>query len=656
MKTSSIILLLLVVLMSSCKNSQPQKSMGLQKMKYNNKGLVVDLGVGLWAWPLPTDYDGDGDYDLLVICPDKPSNGTYYFENTEGNVKMPVFKAGVRISKAYKNIQASYINDKIRYLIPGKEITNLKEEKYIEIYPEENIHNKANKIRANQWKYCDYNGDDALDLIVSVGDWTDYGWDNAYNKEGVWMNGPLHGYLYLIKNKNTTENPVYEEPELIYAGDSPIDVYGMPSANFADFDKDGDLDIICGEFLDKFTYFENTGNRNQPKYSSGKYLCYSDSIPITMDLEMIVPVAIDWDKDGDCDLIVGQEDGRVAFIENTGKLINNTPRFKAPVFFRQQADDVKFGALVTPYSTDWDNDGDEDLICGNTAGYIGFIENLDGGYPPSWAEPVYLKADNEIIRIQAGYNGSIQGPCEAKWGYTTLSVGDWDNDGLKDIVINSILGDILWYKNIGTGNSPKLAAAKSVGLKLDGKNLKPAWNWWEPEGNNLVTQWRTTPLFYDWNKDGLMDLIMLDNEGFLAFFQRSEQDGKLVLLPADRIFFNENNEPLQLNQKTAGGSGRRKLSLVDWDMDGKPDLLVNSKNVTFLRNISSDDNKVIFKDMGMLAEQILAGHTTSPTTVDWNNNGVPDLLIGAKDGHFYYMENTNSMHTENDNHIPMEEK
>ena len=41
----------------------------LERIKYNNPGLVVDLGVGLWAWPLPMDYDGDGDYDIVVCCP-----------------------------------------------------------------------------------------------------------------------------------------------------------------------------------------------------------------------------------------------------------------------------------------------------------------------------------------------------------------------------------------------------------------------------------------------------------------------------------------------------------------------------------------------------------------------------------------------------------
>ena len=55
----------------------------LQPLKYNHPGLVVDLGVGLWAWPLPMDYDDDGDYDLVVSCPDKPSNGFYFFREPE---------------------------------------------------------------------------------------------------------------------------------------------------------------------------------------------------------------------------------------------------------------------------------------------------------------------------------------------------------------------------------------------------------------------------------------------------------------------------------------------------------------------------------------------------------------------------------------------
>src|SRR5262245_60250219 len=73
----------------------------LEPLPYNNPGLVVDLGVGLWAWPVPGDADGDGDYDLIVSCPDKPSNGVWFFENATGDTaknKLPVFKPARRLS------------------------------------------------------------------------------------------------------------------------------------------------------------------------------------------------------------------------------------------------------------------------------------------------------------------------------------------------------------------------------------------------------------------------------------------------------------------------------------------------------------------------------------------------------------------------------
>jgi hypothetical protein len=624
----------------------PVKAGDFERVKYNNPGLIVDLGVGLWAWPVPMDYDRDGDYDMVVCCPDKPYNGTYFFENTNGNIKMPVFKPAAKVGPGHRNIRPSYVGSEVRLLLPGRKIEDFREpknqfNKTRAIYPSTNVHSSKGRIRANQWQYCDYDGDGALDLIVGVGDWTEYGWDNAYDKQGRWTRGPLHGYVYLIRNTGNSEKPQYDKAQRILAGGKPVDVYGMPSPNFADFDGDGDLDLICGEFIDKFTWFENIGTRSSPKYAAGRHLTYNGK-PLKMDLCMIVPVALDWDKDGDVDLIVGQEDGRVALVENTGKVIDGMPQFLPAKFFQQQADVLKFGALVTPCSFDWDDDGDEDLICGNTAGYIGFIENLDGGDPPKWAAPVYLKADGQVIRVMAGPNGSIQGPCEAKWGYTALNVADWDNDGLPDIVVNSIWGKVIWYKNIGTRQKPQLASAQPIEVEWPGKTPKPAWTWWEPECKILATQWRTTPVVIDYDGDKLNDLVMLDHEGYMALFRRSKQSGKLILLPGERIFSNETGGPLRMNDGIAGKSGRRKFCFADWDHDGRLDLMVNSKNINFLRNVSTDNNEHVFSDQGMVSDQILAGHTTSPTIVDWNKDGIGDILVGAEDGHFYYLKNPHS--------------
>ena len=695
----------------------------LERLKYNHPGLTVDLGVGLWAWPLPMDFDGDGDLDLVVNCPDKPYNGVYFFENVSGDTarnKLPVFKPGRRISKGLQNVQVSYVDGKPVVLTPGHAHPDFLQsglDAAVKLALPPNIH--PNKVRANMWRLVDYDGDGTQDLVIGVGDWTAYGWDNAYDASGQWTNGPLRGFVYVARGipssrrvkeadsiipnaKVRSANPPphlggyevsgYEKPFRVMVGDQPLETFGWPSPNFADFDGDGDLDLICGEFLDGFTYFENIGTRTVPRYAPGRRLTLPPAVgadvrslasfpaawlaekesqrlvtssptgakarPLTMDLQMITPVAMDWDKDGDLDLIVGDEDGRVAFIENTGKFTaDHTPQFLPPRYFQQEADDLKCGALATPVGFDWDGDGDMDIISGNTAGYLVFFENLSGPgvEKPKWAAPKLLEADGKVIRLTAGANGSIQGPAEAKWGYTTLSVADWDGDGLPDLIVNSILGQVVWYRNIGTRKSPKLAAAQPIEVEWDGAQPALAYGWQRPAGKALLTQWRTTPVAVDWNRDGLMDLVMLDHEGYLALFARAKRGGsgavvptaspgvspanQLILLPPQRVFCDEQGEPLRLSKGLAGKSGRRKLCVVDWDGDGKLDLLLNSSSANFLRQVDARDGKWFFKDLGALVPQNIEGHDVSPTTVDFNGDGVPDFLGGAEDGRFYYLRN-----------------
>jgi hypothetical protein len=634
----------------------PIATPALERLPYNNPGLAVDLGVGLWAWPVPCDVDGDGDYDLVVSCPDKPSNGVYVFENTTGDTskdKFPVFKPGRLISRTVHYVMPSYVNGGMRVLTPGYEHLNFTTkglDEKVKLPIEAKFHKpqgtqpKGPKMRHNQWRYADYDGDGALDLIVGVEDWSYYGWDDAWNAKGEWTNGPLHGWIYIIRNKGTTEKPDYEQPVFLQAEGKRLDVFGCPSPNFEDFDDDGDLDLLCGEFLDSFTYFENVGTRKEPKYARGVWVKDTAGKKVSMDLEMIVPVAFDWDKDGDSDLVVGDEDGRVALVENTGKLSKDrTPVFAQPRYFQQEADTLKCGALATPVGTDWDGDGDTDIVSGNTAGYIEFFENLSGPKVenPKWAAPRRLEAGGRTFRVLAG-NRSIQGPAEAKWGYTTLNVADWDADGLPDIVLNSIISEVQWLRNIGTRKEPKLAAPQPVEVEWAGDQPKLAWGWLRPKGKGITTQWRTTPAVHDFNGDGLLDLAMLDTVGYLAYFERAKQDGKLILKSPRRAFVDENGKPQQLNAGTAGKSGRRKLCVTDWDGDGKFDFLLNSSNADFLKQIGMKDGNWVLKNAGTLAERNIEGHDVSPTVVDFDGDQVPDFLGGAEDGRFYFLKNPRS--------------
>ncbi len=656
-------LLFLIVLHAKNAGAQDQRPnspiAGLVPLPYNHPGLVVDLGVGLWAWPIPCDADNDGDFDLIVSCPDKPSNGVWLFENRQGDTSrdpMPVFEPAVKISSTVHYVMPSYTSDGMRVLSPGKEYTNFTKtgtqdsvslSVAANFYKPQGSQTKGPKVRHNQWRYADYDRDGTLDLIVGVEDWSFYGWDDAWDSQGNWQAGPLRGFVFVLRG---LQDGNFAEPDqLKNAQGVPLETFGCPSPNLNDWDKDGDLDLLCGEFLDGFTYFQNIGNQDSPIYAKGVRAQDTDGDRLTMDLQMIVPVAFDWDRDGNLDLIVGDEDGRVAWVRNSGKLdLNHAPVFEPPKYFQQKADTLKCGALATPVGVDWDDDGDEDIVSGNTAGYIEFFENLSGPAvdSPRWDRPKKINVDGKIFRIMAGPNGSIQGPAEAKWGYTTLSVADWDHDGRKDIVFNSILGRVMWLRNIGKPGQPMLDKPQPIQVRWQTAPPVLTWGWLKPFGDDLLTQWRTTPIVHDFNGDGLQDLAMLDTEGYLAYFERQLLNGIPILKSPQRAFLDSNSQPLRLNPKSAGGSGRRKLAVCDWNSDGKFDWLLNSKNADLMLQSSvANENETTmwtFEDTGSIADRNIEGHDVSPSTIDLDGDGVREFLGGAEDGRMYYLKRKNA--------------
>jgi hypothetical protein len=203
----------------------------LERLPYNHPGLVVDLGVGLWSWPVPCDADGDGDFDLIVSCPDKPSNGVWLFENVTGDTarnKIPVFKPGRSLGKTVPYVMPSYVDGRLRVLTPGHEHpdfvkTGISPKVPLglpeKLYVPRGRQTKGPGLRHNQWRYVDFDGDGALDLVIGVEDWSDYGWDDAWNDRGEWTNGPLHGFVLWLRNTATTEKPAYAKPVNVMAAD-----------------------------------------------------------------------------------------------------------------------------------------------------------------------------------------------------------------------------------------------------------------------------------------------------------------------------------------------------------------------------------------------------------------------------------------------------
>jgi hypothetical protein len=493
--------------------------------------------------------------------------------------------------------------------------------------------------RDDLWYPVDWDRDGKIDLLAGTSDWRDYGWDDAFDEQGNWTRGKLHGYVWFHRNLGTNDQPEYAEGVRLQAGGVEIDLYGSPSPNPVDWFGRGRWDLIGGSFLDSLTLFENSGAR----LKEGRLL-EAEGRPIRMDLCMIQPRVVDWNPARGPSLLVAEEDGTVSLFENTAAK-GSPPSLKGEVKLQQLDPFLKSGALSRPVAFDWNGDGRLDIISGNSAGYLQFFENVGDKNGPAFADRGYLQAEGRAIRRTAGANGSIQGPAEEKWGYSNPSVADWDLDGLPDILVNDILGEVVWHRNIGSRGNPALAPAAPVEVDWPGAPPKPEWNWKPVRGKQLVTQWRTTPKVMDWDQDGLPDLVMLNHQGYLCLYRRSRIGGQLRLGPPERIFVTETGRFLNLANGRAGSSGRRKIELADWDGDGDPDLVTDSdEGPVWYENTGSRRRPVMVR-RGTLVSAKLAGHNPTPNLADWNGDGKLDLLIGAEDGFFYYFDGRYLQHS-----------
>jgi len=530
-----------------------------------------------WSQPVFCDIDNDNDYDLFAI------NGIqkWFFINIGTNT-LPIFSF---IADTLSEIIGSTIdfgdfnNDGDYDIISGS------------VWYYENTGNQFNFsyiitdtiITINYVKgrsICDLDNDNDWDIVV----------------------GEDGGNIWYLRNDGTPEQYNFT----VVTENLVQDVGWDAAPTLVDIDGDEDLDLFVGTGLGgtmpfgNIWYFENVGTPEvyDFQYRTKNYFDIDTGIGS-------VPRLVDIDADGDLDLFVSSDNGKIAYWENTGDIDN--PNFTFQSEYYQQ---LACGLAASIEFVDWDGDNDLDLMAGFELmiyGQIVYYENIGTADSAvfEWRTSNLLSEPTSIVCFPA--------TC------------DIDNDNDYDLFVGKVDGAIRYYEN--TGNAQNLI------LTLVTENYE-----WINVGD------AARPYFYDIDDDGDFDLFVgcasgEDSTGFYYFenigtpYQADYAPGiygwgqayvrYTVSVPCFADIDNDTDGDLFIGTWNGGVAFYRNM-LIDNSVNREPGTVIrsftlqpchpnpfnSSTAITFTINQSSEIKLAIYNQLGQEVETLDTGHWT----------------------------------------------
>ncbi|MFN0276799.1 MAG: T9SS type A sorting domain-containing protein [Chitinophagales bacterium] len=378
-----------------------------EKVKYHEAGFTFDLNVGIIDIPGFADVNFDGDLDVLTF---NPSGGVVdYFENmqVEEGLDCDTLKLN-HVDGCWGSFYESGLVKAVELDYACKGVTS----------------KTTDGVHAGSTFLCfDEDADEDIDVVLG---------DLAFNNLNRLVNGGDKTFAHVIAQD--TVFPAY---------DFSYDVDIFPAPFLIDIDNDEKKDMIVSP--NKENSSENFKNvwfyKNISSDETYIFDFQTDSFFVSEMVDVgegARPALFDYNNDGLLDIVIGNNGyynnaeftTSLALYENIGTLLE--PSYQ--LITRDLAGISVYGFNnIAPTFGDMDGDGDQDLLFGESNGFIQLFKNTSAAGDPA----------NFSILV-ANYLGIDVGKKSAP------QIVDVNDDGLPDLIIGEENGNLNYYENTGT--------------------------------------------------------------------------------------------------------------------------------------------------------------------------------------------------------------